>query len=59
MARTTGLVTIAAFETMLAGEITPGVFSPEQVWQELLPRVENRLAGAGVDLRRDSTIRSR
>ncbi len=59
MARTTGLVTIAAFETMLAGEISPGVFSPEQVWQELLPRVEYRLAGAGVDLRRDSTIRSR
>ena len=59
MARTTGMVTIAAFEVMMAGQISPGVFTPEQVWQELLPRAENRLAGAGVELRRDRTIRTR
>ena len=59
MARTTGLVTIAAVEAMLAGHIPPGVYSPEQVWQELLPLAEYSLAGAGVDLRRDSTIHTR
>ena len=50
MARTTGLVTVAAVEAMVAGTIPLGVHAPEQVWQELLPLAENHLANAGVFL---------
>lgn len=59
MARTTGLVTLAAVEAIMSDLIPSGVCAPEQVWQELLPLAEKRLASAGVVLRRDNTIRTR
>ena len=58
MARTTGLVTVAAVEALTMGVVNTGVHAPEDIWQELLPLAENRLAAAGVSLKRDVTIRT-
>ena len=53
MARTTGLVTLAAIDAALAGLIPEGVHPPEGV-VGLLPLAEKRLQDAGVQIKRDS-----
>jgi hypothetical protein len=53
MARTTGLVTLAAIDAALAGLIPEGVHPPEGVPQ-LLQLAEKRLQDAGVQIERDS-----
>jgi saccharopine dehydrogenase-like NADP-dependent oxidoreductase len=53
MARTTGLVTLAAIDAALAGLIPEGVYPPEGV-VGLLPLAEKRLQDAGVQIKRDS-----
>ena len=53
MARTTGLVTLAAIDAALAGLIPEGVHPPEGV-PELLQLAEKRLQDAGVQIKRDS-----
>ena len=53
MARTTGLVTLAAIDAALAGLIPEGVSPPEGI-PELLQLAERRLLDAGVQIERDS-----
>jgi len=52
MARTTGLVTLAAIDAALAGLIPEGVSPPEAI-PELLQYAESRLLDAGVHIERD------
>lgn len=52
MARTTGLVTLAAIDAALAGHIPEGVSPPEAI-PELLQFAERRLHDAGVHIERD------
>lgn len=52
MARCTGLVTVAAVEAAVAGEVSAGVHAPEHV-RGLLERAEARLRAAGVRLERN------
>ena len=53
MARTTGLVTLAAVEAALQGLIPEGVHPPEGI-PELLEIAESKLLDAGVEIQRDA-----
>ena len=53
MARTTGLVTLAAVDAALLGLVPDGVHPPEGI-PELLELAEARLLQAGVHIERDS-----